>query len=204
MRNSHWLTILGVVGGLGTASAEPPPTVPWTVGVAPRVGVSLATSKLGPFVVGGLQVDVATPVAAHQLLIGLDLSVTRPGHDDRVMDPRIPSGVGMYTIKETEVVVGLVATYRLASAEHTVVPWLGAGPVLHLLRTTETTTLAPGDNTATSTELGVEVFGGVDVRAGRGYVVGDLRVVYSSLDHSLTGSTNAGKVGLAVGYRLVF
>ncbi|MDB4954787.1 MAG: hypothetical protein JWO36_2356 [Myxococcales bacterium] len=202
MRNS--LTIICLLGSVGVARAEPTAPQPWSVGVAPRVGVSIATSKLGPFVIGGLQVDVATPIAAHRLLVGVDLSVTRPSYDASAMDPRIPSGAGMYTIKETELVVGLVATYRLSSGERSFVPWVGGGPVLHMLKTNETTTLAPGDNTATSTELGVEVFGGADLRVGKGFLVGDLRLVYSKLDHPLTGSTNAGKVGIAVGYRFVF
>jgi hypothetical protein len=63
---------------------------------------------------------------------------------------------------------------------------------------------APGDNTAVSTEFGVEVGGGVDLKAGPGYVAGDVRVAYTKLDHTITGDTNAGKVAIGLGYRLTF
>lgn len=183
------------------ARAEP---APWTVGVAPRVGVAIPTSKLGAFVIGGVQIDYVPSFASHRVMLGLDLSLTRPGYDGSVMDPRIPGGMGTYAVHETEGVVAVTVAYRFASADHRVVPWLGAGPLLHLLQTVESTSLAPGNNTAISTELGVEVLGGADVRLGPGFLVGGVRYAYSRLAHPLTGSTNAGEVSLELGYRLVF
>lgn len=186
-----------------SASVEAPPAS-WTLGLAPRLGFVVPTSKLGTMVVGGLEIDIALPVAARQLYVALDVSLTRPSYDGSVMDPRIPGGAGDYTIKEVEMVVGALVGYRLRPAGAALVPWAAIGPILHLLRTTETSTLAPGHNTATSTELGVEAAAGVDYHAGPGFVVGGVRVVYSSLDHVLTGDTNAGTIGLDLGYRLVF
>lgn len=185
-----------------TATTEPAAKT-WTVGVAPRVGLVAPTSKLGLMVIGGVQLDVATPALDHRLLIGIDASLTRPSHDGTVMDPRLP-GMADYTIHETEMVVALLATLRLAGPEKPLVPWVAAGPMLHMLRTTETTTIAPGDNTEVSTEPGVEVAGGADFAAGPGYLGGDLRAAYSKLDHSLTGNTNAGKVAVTLSYRFVF
>lgn len=173
---------------------------PWKFGVAPRLGVGLPTSKLGATVVGGLELDFAV---SSRLLVALDLALTRPSYSSTVMDPRVPSGMASYTIKETEMVVGVNALYRLTAGPK-LVPWLGAGPLLHLLKTSETTSSAPGDNTATSTELGVQFAGGIDLAAGPGFVIGDVRVVYSKLAHLFTGDTNAGKVTFGAGYRLVF
>ena len=188
-----------------TASAtSAEPKQPWSFAVTPRIGATIPTSKLGAFVIGGLQIDYSPSAASHRLMIGLDLSITRPSYDGTVMDPRIPSGTGSYTIHETELVVGLTAAYRLLSNESALVPWLGAGPVLHMLKTTESTAFAPGDNTAQSTELGLELFAGLDYRVGPGYLVGDLRMVYSKLDHVLTGDTNAGKLAIEAGYRFGF
>ena len=186
------------------ASASVAAPASWTLGLAPRLGFVVPTSKLGAMAVGGLEIDVALPVAQRQLYVALDLSLTRPSYDGSVMDPRIPAGAGDHTIKEVEMVVGALVGYRLRPAGAALVPWAAIGPILHLLRTTETSTLAPGHNTATSTELGLEVAGGVDYHAGPGFVVGGVRVVYSSLDHVLTGDTNAGTLGLDLGYRLVF
>ncbi len=180
------------------------PEAPWSIAIAPRIGVTVPTSKLGPMVVGGLDVAVPLPVAHHQLVLAFDLALTRPGHDDTVMDARIPGGMGSYAIHQLEMVVGVIASYRVFPAGHRVVPWFGAGPILHLLKTTEASSLAPADNTATSTELGIELGGGVDYRTGPGFLVGDVRVVYSKLDNLLTGASNAGNLVLAAGYRFVF
>ena len=191
------LPLLVPILGASTAAAEPPSTY-----VEPRVGAIVSTSKLGPYAVGGLAVD-HTVAAEQRLLVGLDLSLTRPSHDGTVMDPRLPM-TGTYTLAETEFAIALLASYRFAGADESLVPWIGAGPMLHLLRSTETTNLAPGDNTAQSTKLGVELAGGADFRVGPGFVAGDLRFAYSKLDHQLTGSTNAGKVMIAIGYRFWF
>ncbi len=197
-----------------TAAAQPVDTpqpasssgapAPWSVGIEPRVGLSVATSKLGPYVIGGLAIDVATPLAEHRFLIGLDLSFTRPSHDAAVMDPRLPGGETSYTIHEQEFGIAVRASYRFAGADATLVPWAGAGPLVHMLKSTETTRAAPGDNTAASTELGVEAGGGVDLRVGPGFVTGDVRLAYTKLAHTITGDTNAGKVAIALGYRFVF
>jgi len=195
-----------------TASAQPAPSVTaqapeptpaWSFGIAPRFGLVAPTSKLGLMVIGGVQVDYATPALDHRLLIGLDWSLTRPSHDGSVMDPRIPSTAD-YTVHETEMVLALLASYRLAGSDKALVPWIGVGPMLHFLRTTETTSLAPGENSAVSTEFGVELAGGADFRAGPGFVGGELRAAYSKLDHQLTGATNAGKVAVSACYRIVF
>jgi len=185
------------------AAASPEAAKPWQLGVQPLLGVVVPTSKLGPMVIGAVELDVVLPPLEHRLVLGLDVSLTRPGHDGSVMDPRIPVTAD-YMIHETELAVALLATYRFASQQAAMVPWAGLGPMLQMLKTTETTTIAPGENTAVSSEIGFEFGGGVDYRVGPGFVTGDLREAYSKLDHTLTCSTNAGKLTLAAGYRVVF
>ena len=187
-----------------TATARTGDEPAWSLAIAPRMGVTVPTSKLGPMVVVGFELDYALPVAHRQLVVALDAALTRPGHDGTVMDARIPGGMGTYSIHQLEMVVGIMASYRVFPAGHRVVPWFGAGPILHLLKTTEASSLAPADNTATSTELGIELGGGVDYRVGPGFLVGDVRIVYSKLDNLLTGASNAGNIVLAAGYRFVF
>jgi hypothetical protein len=176
----------------------------WSIGVAPRIGVVLPTSKLGPMVAGGVELDVALPFANHQLVLAFDATLTRPSHDGSIMDIRVPGGSASYTVHQLEVVIGAMATYRFMPAGHSIVPWLGAGPIVHLLSTRETTSLSPDANTATATELGAELAAGVDIHAGPGFVIGEARVVYSKLDNVLTGGSNAGNLVVAMGYRLVF
>ena len=100
--------------------------------------------------------------------------------------------------------IGLDAIFRFFDASKKLVPYVGAGPVIHLLQTTETTSFAPGDNMEQSTKLGFEIVGGADYRIGPGLLLAELRVIYSDLDHLFTGNTNAGNVMFGVGYRFVF
>ncbi len=206
-------SVLFVAASVSTAAAQPAPegapapgeaAAAWTAGVEPRFGVMLPTSKLHAMVVGGLEIDVALPPANHQLVLGLDLALTRPSYDATVMDPRLPGGSTTYTIHQTELVAGLTAQYRFAPAGSALVPFVGAGPMLHMLKTNETDMAAPGENTATQTKLGLELVGGLDIQAGPGLVCGEVRFLYSGLDTPLAGATNAGYIALAAGYRLVF
>ena len=173
---------------------------PWSLGVEPRFGFLLPTSKLHAMVVGGVEVDKAFG----RFAVAADLAITRPSYDGSVMDPRLPGGMTAYTLHQTEMVVGLLGFYRILPDTAAFVPRIGAGPVLQLLKSSETTAAAPGENTATQTKLGIEVAGGVDHRLGPGFLAADLRLVYSGLDTMLTGSSNAGSIALALGYRFVF
>lgn len=183
--------------------AEPGAATSWSVGIAPRVGLTVPTSELGAMVVGGLAIDVPLPVAERRLVIALDASLTRPDHGGSVMDERI-NGSGTYEVSVTELKLGVDAIYRFFGADRAFIPFAGIGPILHMLRTTETTSFAPGSNTAQETKLGFEVVVGADFAAGPGYLLGELRGVYSNLDDLLTGDSNAGNVMAAVGYRAVF
>jgi hypothetical protein len=118
------------------------------------------------------------------------------------MDPRVANGVADYTIRQTELVVGLLAAYRLGDGR--LVPRVGGGPILHMLRTNETSSPAPGENTSQQTKFGFELVGGADYRLGTGFLAGDIRFLYSKLDTMLTGDSNAGSLALLVGYRLVW
>lgn len=176
---------------------------PWTIGIAPRIGLTVPTSELGATVVGGLEVDVALPVLDRRLVLAVDASITRPGASGSVSDERI-GGTGDYDLDVTELKLGLDVVYRIFGPERRLVPFAGIGPVLHMLRTKETTSFAPGENTAQNTELGLELLGGADFRVGPGYLLGEIRVVYSDLDHLFTGDSNAGNVVTSLGYRIVF
>jgi len=199
------------------ALAQPPPAVeiqpptevvaaapaPWRFAIAPSVGLVVPTSKLGATVVGGLELDLALPVLERRLVLALDASITHPTHSGTGTDARV-GGAYSYDVGVTEFKVGLDLVFRFLTADRPIVPYLGVGPILHMLRTTETTDLAPGDNTEQNTKVGVEVVGGVDFRLGPGMLLGEVRWVYSTLDHLWTGETNAGNVTVGVGYRFVF
>jgi hypothetical protein len=196
------------------ALAQPPPAgaqtevaaaapEPWHFAIAPSVGLVVPSSKLGATVVGGLELDLALPVLDHRLVVAVDASITRPTHSGGGSDPRV-GGAYTYDLGVTELKVGLDLVFRFLTAQDPIVPYLGAGPILHMLRTTETSDLAPGENSEQSTQVGFEVVGGVDVRLGPGLVLGEARYVYSALDHLWTGDSTAGNLTIGVGYRIVF
>jgi hypothetical protein len=176
---------------------------PWSFGIAPRVGLTVPTSRLGPTVAGGLGIDYALPVLDGQLVLSLDGSITRPGYSSTVTDPRV-GGEGGYELDVTEGKIGLGLVYRIFGPEADLVPFVGAGPVLHMLRTTERNDFNPGDNTAQSSEVGFDVVVGADFRMGPGFLLGEARFLYSDLDHLYTGDSNAGNVMISIGYRAVF
>ncbi len=179
------------------------PAAGWSFAVAPRLGLTVPTSKLGPWMVGGLEIDIALPVLDRRLVVALDASVTRPGHDGSGSDPRV-GGAYEYSIDEAELKLGLDVIYRFFTAEHRLVPYAGLGPIVHMTKTTESTDLAPGDNTAQDTYFGFEGFGGVDFRLGPGALLAEVRVLGSNLNDLLTGNSNAGNVMISVGYRIGF
>jgi hypothetical protein len=179
---------------------------PWTIGIEPRLGVLVPTSKLGTNVMGGVEVDYATPVLDRRLVIALDASFARPSHSGTVMSTQLPAPGDLgYTVQQLEVVLGLTANYRIFDDSHALVPRLGAGPLIHLLKTSETTNPSySGANNSQQTKVGFELTAGVDYKAGPGFLAGDLRFLYSSLDTPITGGSNAGSLAIAAGYRFVF
>ncbi|MCC6997860.1 MAG: hypothetical protein IT370_24810 [Deltaproteobacteria bacterium] len=200
------MSATGVVDAEARVSASAtaaPPRTGFAIGIAPRVGVTVPTSKLGVFVVGGLEIDLFLPVLRGRLVVALDATLTRPSHDGTGNDARV-GGDYDFTVEETEFKLGLDVIYRLAGRERKLVPFVGAGPIVHLLKSVQTNSLGPESNTEQSTAYGVEVLGGADYRLGPGALVGDLRLVYSGLDHLLTGDTNAANLTASVGYRMIF
>ncbi|MFN7133565.1 MAG: outer membrane beta-barrel protein, partial [Myxococcales bacterium] len=140
-------------------------------------------------------------VLERQLSVALDTTFTRPTFTAGGSDARV-GGPFTYEVAEREFKFALDALYRMPVGP--VGAFFGGGPVLQLLNTTQTTSFGPGENTESNVELGFELAGGADYRLGPGFLFGDLRLVFTDLDHQLTGDTNAGKITVAAGYRFVF
>jgi opacity protein-like surface antigen len=200
------ITILAAALAGSTARAETGDA--WTVGIAPRVALAVPTGGLGPGPEGALEIDFALPVLDRRLLLALDTSYARPSHDGGGSDATHLPGNGdyTYTIQEQELKLGFDGVFRLFSdvSGKRLVPYGGLGVLVHMLRSKETTSLAPGTNTNQDTHAGFELLAGVDYRLGPGFVLGDARFAYSGLGHTLTGDSNAGNVTIGVGYRIVF
>jgi len=94
--------------------------------------------------------------------------------------------------------------YRIFPDDRSLIPFVGLGPIMHMIKSAQTTSFAPGENTAQKTYFGFEFVGGVDFRLGPGYLLGEARVLGTNLNDLLTGNSNAGNVMISVGYRIVF
>lgn len=198
---------LGALMAGGVAHADDvtdnPAEGAWSVSATPKAGVAVPTSRLGPMAVAGAEIGYLLPVLEDQLLIAVDGHFTRPPYDASISDDRV-GGDGAYEVDVTEFKAGLAAHYRLGGPADDFVPFVGAGPILHVLRTRERDDFDPGENTSRNSEIGAELAVGADYRVGPGYLTGEGRFLYSDLAHLYTGDTNAGNLLLAVGYRAVF
>jgi hypothetical protein len=185
------------------AEVSPADIRDWLFGIAPRLGLAIPTSKLGPALIAGLEVDLFLPVLERRLVVALDASVTRPEHQGAGTDPRV-GGDYEYTLSVLEAKFGVDLIYRFLARERAIVPFVGGGPVLQLISTSERTSFDGGENLERSVELGGEVLGGADLRFGPGAVFAELRFVLTTLRQRLTGDSNGGGLDMAVGYRFVF
>jgi hypothetical protein len=173
----------------------------WRVAVAPRLAFALPTNGLGPTVGAALGIDGFLPVLNNQLVVAVDVAYTRPGDHKRVDDSRL-GGAGKYRLTIGQVKLALDAIYRLFPLGENLIPYAGAGLVVVVQSTTETGVFIPGKHTERSTNVGLEAVGGVDYRLGPGFVVGELRITYATLDQELSGGSNGGSVSVFAGYRI--
>jgi opacity protein-like surface antigen len=172
--------------------------------VAPRIGLDIPTSKLNPFLVAAVEFDVFLPVLDNRLVLALDFSFTYPREDGSGNDPRIGGSYDWET-KVLELKWALDVIWRFFDDSHTLIPYAGLGPVIQYLSTKQTTSIpGSGENTERNAEFGFEILGGLDWQLGPGYLFGDLRFVFTKLDHRFTGDINAGNVTICAGYRFVF
>jgi opacity protein-like surface antigen len=177
----------------------------WRFGLAPRVGLDIPTSKLGPFVSAALEFDVFLPVLDNRLVLALDFSFTYPREEGSGQDPRVPGGSYDWETKVLEFKWAIDVIWRFLDDTHALTPFVGLGPAVQYLRTAQTTSIdGAGENTEKSAEFGFEVLGGLDWKLGIGYLFGDVRFAFTDLDHRFTGDTNAGNVTICAGYRFVF
>ena len=197
-------TVAADISADATVTAEPGVAAPagFTIGLAPRIGMAVPTSKLGITVVGGVEVDFFLAMQ-RRLVVAFDFTVTRPSYAGSGNDARV-GGDYQFTVKELELKLGLDLVYRFFAPPRRLVPFAGIGAILHMLRTTQTNSLAPGENTEQSSKLGAEVVAGVDYGLGPGALLLEGRFVYSGLDHVLTGDVNAGSLTVSLGYRFIF
>lgn len=174
-----------------------------TIGVAPRVGLTIPTSKLGAFVIAGLSADYYLPVLNTQLSIGLDLAWSRPGYTGKINDARV-GGAHDYDITVNQLKIALDIIYRILPHAETLNFYGGIGGGALLMRAKEDAPFIAGKQKQQSTAFTFELLVGADYRIGPGLAFAELRYAYAPLGYELTGDSNAGHVDVFAGYRLTF
>jgi len=183
--------------------APEPQPVRRTIGLSltPRVGLAVPTSRLDPFVVVGLNIDIALPPLERRLSLALDATYTRPSREGTVRDEAVAGGKVDYQIRATEIKWALDVMWRIYDSGRHFAAFVGCGPIAQLVVARERTSLDDGDNTVRTLDVGGEIAVAVEWRIGLGGVVLDLRYAYTHLEADLLGDTNAGNATAALGYR---
>jgi hypothetical protein len=193
----------------GAATAEATPTRnrgEFLVAVKGGGLVARAFSKLTGSYLVDAEIGYALPVLKHRLAITIDGAFTAPTASGTQTDPRLDANGGSYnwSLEQREVILGATLVYRHPIGRWT--PYIGLGPRLFLLQSKSSGTVGTtpiSTSSEQSTKVGGGVPLGVGVRLGPGDLFVEVSLAISAIDHRVTGDSNTGSLGFALGYRFV-
>ena len=182
---------------------EPAPKARRGVGLSLslRAGLAVPTSRLDPFVIAGVNVDVALPPLDRQFSLALDATYTSPHHEGTVRDRTAPYREIEFDIRAFEIKWALDVMWRFYDTGKRFAAFVGGGPIAQLVIARERTSFDTGDNSVRTLAAGGEIALVLELRIGLGGIVLDARYAYTPLDADLVGETNAGNATAALGYR---
>lgn len=170
-----------------------------------KLGGIVPLDGLSPFVSFGVEVAWVLPPVERRLAIAVAVDYTQPSASGTEMDPRVAGGTYTWSLTERELAVMPLLVFR-ASPAKAFTPYAGIGPRVLFLQSTVDDDGAPmfSPTEEVSTEVGVGVPLGAELRLGPGRLTGELLLQYGALDHVATGDSHTGAAGLSVGYRALF
>ncbi len=133
-------------------------------------------------------------------------ALSTPQTRNTISDPRVPGGSYSYdqTTQQFQLGLSFVAKVPLGR----LVPYVGIGPRLFIVRTPSSGSAADGtaipQTTELSQEVGVGVPLGLDILLGPGRVFVELQLLYAASSQQSTGPGSFGSMTAAAGYRFVF
>jgi hypothetical protein len=170
-----------------------------------RLGGIVPLDGLSPFGSFGVELGAVLPALDHRLALALAIDYTQPTASGSEMDPRVAGGSYTWSLTERELAIMPLVVFRATNVQR-FTPYAGIGPRLLLLESTVDDDGMPAFSPTkeTSTEVGVGVPIGAELRLGPGRLTAELLLQYGALDHVATGDSHTGALGLTVGYRAFF
>lgn len=171
-----------------------------------KVGGVLPFTGLNPNARVGVEAGYVFPWLEGSFAAALDVDFAAPKSSGSSSgDPRVPNGSYDWHLTEQELAFMPVVMYRLTSLG-SVVPYIGIGPRIYLLRSTVRGSSGGAEiaeTTEQSTKVGLGIPAGAELRLGPGSAFAELLFEYAKLDHTATGPANTGGLNLLLGYRFV-
>ena len=184
------------------------------VSVGARVGLYVPgiVNRMDPHVLVGIDLAVLLPFLERRLAVQAEVGWAPPGAGVAATeDPRLgaPGSMSSWTASMTtdELFVGGGLLFRFLPPGDLFVPYLGVSGRVYFLRTVTWGVGAGepfGENSEVSTQGGLGVNLGGEVRLGPGALVIDLGFGWSDLPHTITGATSTSALSAQLGYRFFF
>lgn len=184
---------------LAAASAVAEPASPH-VQVAAKVGGMVPLDGLGPAPAFG--VEVGYRVRAFAFVVAADYA--RPTTTGRESDPRVAGGMYTWQLTEEMLAVMPAAIYRRRLGPVTAYGGVGVRVLFLRSRVRDDGMPAIAETTEQSTAVALGIPVGAERRLGPGSALAELLFQYGGLDHTATGASHTGGLGLALGYRVAF
>ncbi len=171
-----------------------------------KVGGLLSFGGLDPNARVGLELGYVFPWMERSFALLLDADYAAPkSSGTQAGDARVAGGTYDWHLTEQMLTLMPVAMYRYTKLGR-VVPYVGIGPRIYLLRSTVRGAVGSveiPETTEQSTKVGFGLPFGAELKLGPGGVIGEFLFEYGSLDHMATGNSNTGALSLAIGYRFL-
>lgn len=200
-------------------AANPNPDQPSGSGSAPaeRKGVGfLASAKIGglipfdglsPGYQFGLEAGLVLPVLHRGLSINVDVDYAQATSSSTTTDPRVTNNSYTWNINQEFFTIMPLVMWRITTISKRIVPFVGVGPRIYMYRSTVYGTAGTNNpidpTTEVSTQVGFGVPFGAEIKLGPGGILAEFLGQWGLLEHTATGESHAGAIGLSLGYRLV-
>lgn len=175
--------------------------------LAGKVGGNAQFNGLSPFVVGGIELGYAFGTK-RRLVVLLDAEYTQPKADgdetEDITPPRVENGSYKWELTQRQLSLQPTLLYRLAGIMDVLTPYAGIGPRIFFVQTTMTGEAGGQsfpETTEQSTNFGLGIPLGVEVKAGPGGILAELSFQWAPINQKSTGESALAGLNLFLGYR---